>query len=610
MNFYTIAVLTALFTAATVSASVNYYLFGKSIQKGTALEVVTDGQALSSTDFTEFLVSVVYNETFPQNGWDFLQVSPNASVFFLGPTASLDDAYYFAGYAEGLVTATKYKVFYDAHNYAPNANCTDWINEHMAYLKAQSLLLKSQHVVWHQVSALLNQLEGLADGFNAANLGLTLTFADVFRLNFRYEIGDVEIATSPAHQQHDQMSFARRAEHCSALIKVTDRDLFVSQDTWGGFENMIRQYKVYNFQTSVSFSGFAGQIHSGDDWYFTSSNLASQETTNGYYDNSLARKYVIPNSISEFLRVMVSNFLSDNGNEWVTYFAYNHSGTYPNQYMVVDFKQYAPGQTGQSLRSGLLWVVEEIPGNCTFKDVTQVLRDTGYWASYNIPYFPNIYQVSGFEDMYKKYGDFFSYTQYARPRIFKQRHGAVTDLATMQWLMQYNDYKNDPLSLITNCTPTCNPKYSPLLAIASRGDLALANATLPAGIEGYYSRSAFGAYDSKIISSTLLNQQYPAGRIFCGPTPQQPLFTWKGFGENPPPGEPNEYDFKWVTMPNVPLPTPTPTYANAAAASDNSRRTLAVGLGVGIPAVIIGVVVIVLIARKSRSNTADYQAVQ
>ena len=44
------------------------------------------------------------------------------------------------------------------------------------------------------------------------------------------------------------------------------------------------------------------------------------------------------------------------------------------------------------------YVAEQIPGLVLYADVTQEL-ERGYWPSYNVPYFPEIYEKSGYPQM-------------------------------------------------------------------------------------------------------------------------------------------------------------------------------------------------------------------
>ena len=49
--------------------------------------------------------------------------------------------------------------------------------------------------------------------------------------------------------------------------------------------------------------------------------------------------------------------MASSGSEWAELIAIHNSGTYCNQYMVVDLKLYSPGE---ELQPGLLWVIEQV----------------------------------------------------------------------------------------------------------------------------------------------------------------------------------------------------------------------------------------------------------
>lgn len=46
---------------------------------------------------------------------------------------------------------------------------------------------------------------------------------------------------------------------------------------------------------------------------------------------------------------------------------------------------------------GLLYVLEQMPGKIIFGDQTQILKKDTYYASYNIPFYAEISEMSGFE---------------------------------------------------------------------------------------------------------------------------------------------------------------------------------------------------------------------
>jgi hypothetical protein len=121
------------------------------------------------------------------------------------------------------------------------------------------------------------------------------------------------------------------------------------------------------------------------------------------------------------------------------------------------------------------------------------LNSAGYWGSYNVAYYPATRKVAGEVE---------SYSNCPRAQLFKEYQGGITNTATMQHVMTWNDYKNNPIS-----------RGSPNNAIMARGDLAL-------------SPGAFGGIDSKVSSvADFANGLTSHAR--AGPTnDEQPNFCW------------------------------------------------------------------------------------
>ena len=161
---------------------------------------------------------------------------------------------------------------------------------------------------------------------------------------------------------------------------------------------------------------------------------------------------------------------------------------------MLDYKLF---KSGQPLKDGLLWVLEQLPSLIESRDVTDRLRSESFWPSYNTPYFPSIFNLSGAPAMVEKYGDWFSYDKTPRALIFGRDHSKVTDLDSMIRLMRYNDYQRDPLS---TCQ-LCNPPYSGENAISARNDLNPANGTYPFHA---LSHRSHGGTDAKVVSSAMV----------------------------------------------------------------------------------------------------------
>lgn len=168
---------------------------------------------------------------------------------------------------------------------------------------------------------------------------------------------------------------------------------------------------------------------------------------------------------------------------------------------------------------------------CLSQDVTPFINSNGYWPSYNIPYFPEIFNRSGYNQMEQKYGNIWSYEHCPRANIFRRDQKSVVNLETMKHIMRENDYQNDPLS-----------EGDPGNAISSRFDLE----TDPSR------QQLFGGIDSKIVSSELI--QNLTCIAVCGPTHQSlKPFSYSGKWEYVPHfGQPDEFNFDFVVM-NIPI---------------------------------------------------------
>src|SRR5690349_5353977 len=104
---------------------------------------------------------------------------------------------------------------------------------------------------------------------------------------------------------------------------------------------MNRIYKHYKFELSSialreSFSSYPGMLSSLDDFYIMSSGLTMVQTTNSVFNMDLYSK-VHPESLLAWQRVRLANEISKSGKEWYKNVKQFNSGTYNNQYMIVNF---------------------------------------------------------------------------------------------------------------------------------------------------------------------------------------------------------------------------------------------------------------------------------
>lgn len=170
---------------------------------------------------------------------------------------------------------------------------------------------------------------------------------------------------------------------------------------------MVRIYKHYEFALAsphhalkrVSFSSYPGELSSDDDFYLMDTGLALLQTTNDILDTDLYR-LLTPRSLLNWQRVRqasvslklsicslsftvlgvgfsliacclcrLANAMATSGPEWAALVSEYNSGTYNNQYMVVNLSLFQPGQ---ELQPDLLWVIEQVrPSFCNTQFLIQ-----------------------------------------------------------------------------------------------------------------------------------------------------------------------------------------------------------------------------------------------
>lgn len=439
-----------------------------------------------------------------------------------------------AGYLEGYVTAERISDLFLSAKWMLERHVKDmgkmwsWMSQHSKWIKEETrrqLSGDNADPWWQALDLVLSQLDGLVAGYNqrVAEAGPSpdldhISLLEFMMLNSAGDSGDLFQYLYPENQ--DDWSMLTPGEirtrlalggHCSVLIKVTGdlSDLIVGHVTWTSYALMSRIYKHYNFALQgddfasgqLSFSSYPGMISSLDDWYTVGgrSKMIVTETTNDVLDDSIYEGHITPQSALTWQRVRVANMLAGNGPEWASHLARLNSATYNNQYMIIDLKLFTPGR---DLVPGLLTIAEQMPGDVVYGDATQEL-ERGHWPSYNVPYFPEVYNRTGYTALAAKLarrgGAYesaalagLSYQLAPRAKIFRRDQGAVKDLAGLKAILRYNKFKTDPYS-----------SGSVWDAICARGDL---NTTHPVPA---------GCTDAKVTSYRLALQM--GSEVINGP---------------------------------------------------------------------------------------------
>lgn len=105
----------------------------------------------------------------------------------------------------------------------------------------------------------------------------------------------------------------------------------------------------------------------------------------------LTSRPTLAQTVPEWMRSSLSNRLSSTGAEWAASFAHLNSGTYNNEWLVIDYDRFVDGKPGP----GTVTVVDQIPGFVSSEDVTYMLLQHSYFASYNVPWDAFIFNMSG-----------------------------------------------------------------------------------------------------------------------------------------------------------------------------------------------------------------------
>eukprot|EP01087_Luapelamoeba_hula_P011077 TRINITY_DN2985_c0_g1_i7.p1 TRINITY_DN2985_c0_g1~~TRINITY_DN2985_c0_g1_i7.p1 ORF type:complete len:552 (+),score=88.88 TRINITY_DN2985_c0_g1_i7:55-1710(+) len=395
---------------------------------------------------------------------------------------------------------------------------------------------------WQQADLVMQQLYGLTAGYNSTSPSSRMSVIDFMILN---SAGDLETIQGKFANHTSAVRMSGLGTHCSSFIKVTPdlSELYAGHTTWSVYWTMLRIFKSYTLRyraastngVTTLFSSYPGVLSSVDDFYqIHPTELVVLETTNGIVANNALYNKVTPNSLLSWVRVVLANRVATSAKNWVAVFSDYNSGTYNNQWIVVDYRLFTPGAP---LPDNLLWIAEQIPGYIHSGDVTAFLRN-GYWPSYNIPFFQDIYNISGFPIAVQTIGDWLTYDLHPRAQIFRRDANKVSSLEEYQALLRYNDWQNDPIA-----------DGSPGNQISSRFDLVPKDQHVT---NPYLVRAAFGATDSKATSYALLRQRRVHAQ--SGPThDQQKPFSWTGpdgwdtAAQHL--GQPDTFDFPWINMP-------------------------------------------------------------
>jgi len=514
-----------------------------------------------------------YTRDLNASNWNFLDAYMQEEVDSVADHLLYSRA---VGFLEGYATCPEIQLFYGNFYSAVfgtgkvGAQTIGFLKANYDWLNQMANNNAATDDYWYTISSVLKQLNGVYEGYvvgcggngkltraDASTDFSTLTnptlehfllinaWGDLYQIAMKFrEPG--EAARLMGNRRYSGVEKRKLIERCSAIVKMLpdQSDIIFGHATWDTYESLgpriLKHYSIplmrkgyAEHHYDIYFSSSPALLSSIDDFFTISgyAQLGVMETTNSLYNLKLLDQ-VVPQTVLSWTRAVTSHQMASSGADWAVQFTRYHSGTYTNQWMVVDFKLFTPGNPASE---GLLTVFEEVPGLTHTADMTARLLQDDYWASYNIPYFDDIAKASGYAEFCEK--DFtFCYETAPRATLFKEHQHQVHDLATGDWILSYNDFQHDKVSLNDSCN-----------TIACRGDLE------PSDVN----RGAYGALDTK-VSSIMNAKRFPGNTPVIqarnGPThAQQAVFCWsqlgveeKNYVHN---GQPDCFDFAPVLFP-------------------------------------------------------------
>jgi hypothetical protein len=505
-------------------------------------------------------VTGCYTTNYNSSGWNYLTI--NDPVGAKG---------YDVGYVEGALTCHEIHEFYGNFigsafgvGEGPGEQTSLFLEENYRYME-KMVANNPNDEYWQEINFHLQQLNGLYDGYIngcAANIkkgdsGVTFldtfynnpkllhflvinSWGDLYQIAMKYREKVLSRFMGNRGEKVENEQNLKLIERCSALFKLVDNnaDIVFGHNTWDSYDSLgPRILKNINRGKSYStfFSSSPALLSSVDDFFISKNEHATLtviETTNSLYNLHLLEQ-VVPTTTLSWIRAISSNKLAHSGYNWAETFAKYHSGTYTNQWMVLDHSKFTPGAAPQA---GFFVVLEEVPGTVRYEDQTDVLVSKKYWPSYNYPYYDNIQVLSGYERLCTKNSDN-CYDHVPRANLFRANQASIQDVSGGKAVMQYNDFQNDPLSLGDPCN-----------AIACRGDL----------YEYSFQQGGFGALDAKVSSFKTVHNFFASlsTRLFwakLGPTTdEQNPFCWSNLKDEASYSHTAQsecFDYSWEVFP-------------------------------------------------------------
>lgn len=543
--------------------------FSQTIIHTASCNVVDGVPVISSGDETTYTVWANFTDSLNETGWYQFHshgVEGKNSRDIMRCTGALE------GYLSAERIHQHYNLIFDmqewnrGEDYPPVTK--DFLQKNLEFTRL-SVEAYQDSKYWQTIGLILTQFDGFVQGYQQKYNKEHENYLTEFDLWFLQSEGDMfDIAeifpndvqdgsVKPGPTAKDKQLFRGKkttnsrskpkskvtpGEHCSGLIRLLPdySDVFFAHDSWSSYVELHGELKEYiipipEFKSHrITMSTRIGKLASFDDFYINDQGLFVLETTINNFNEELYSK-VVPQSLFTWIRAVHATWTTNNGKDWTETFIRYNSGTYNNQYLVVDSKKFVPKEKPTN---DLLWIIEQYPGIYRNQDVTQYLVSDGFFPSFNTPWFEELYNLAHFPEIVAQWGDdgnYWSYNTSARYYIFYRDVPRIKTFEDFKAFMRYNNWKRD---IYSNGDP---------------GQQILARYDQRPGLSPHYPPKYFGGLDSKCLM--LSEAKYGSRMQFharASPAYDEkngiPKFVFPDESILKHDGLPDVWDFDWMTF--------------------------------------------------------------
>lgn len=482
----------------SVSAQMRWDILGKDVINASCS--IVNGAAVIKDGYVEGAdVHGFWEDSVNKSGWYKMHIVTNENT-----TISDSDIMYCAGAVEGYLSHDRilnhFNLVFDINEWDRTrkypVKIREFLEKNLRYVR-QSVESYPDEEYWRQIGLIMKQFDGLVSGYKTRDGGVETM--DEFDHWFLQSEGDMFDLTEifPDEKQPGNNAPVKKHErlgpgnHCSGMIRLLPdySDIYFSHDAWTDYRELHGELKEYDLKIKsfkadrITLSTRVGKLSSFDDFYINDRGLFILETTLSNFNEELYEA-VVPQRLFTWMRATFATWNSENGQEWTENFIRHQSGTYNNQYLIIDSKVF---EAGKKPTNNLLWIIEQLPTTNRSADITDVLVKDGYFASINTPWFEDLFNLAGFPEKIASWGDDGNYWDLktsARWLLAERELPYINTFEKFQAFMRYNNYKRD---IVQNGDPG--------QGISARYDLR-------EGLGEHFVKKPFGGLDSKALKLT------------------------------------------------------------------------------------------------------------